>query len=517
MQDELQQQLRYFGLNAELEARLEPISSSLLHHLESALQHFATQIDTVPGAIRFLYGRDRVDVDRSGPWTHWQALVSGRVDADFAEAAKRTGQRLARLGLDPQWHACAQARIGQGLIRGVIEDGMAAALRPRRGPLGLVGAPDIGAARTMSETVASGLEALVSAIIFDLDLTYAGYAEKLKHDGAASLAGQQDRLEQAIKSAAAMLDSAANGQCTESQFDEIDPAMAPLLAGAERLADRVAGLIQDLDTAGQAGEELAREVLAGAAILVEDRTDPSVAADRLASVSDEASASLDVLIADHAAQLRRLKSMSRRTGRAADDLNAHRANLATVMAQAQARRQSAERVDALGLAANLLAGRMASAGGVEPEGQTLEGDMRALASGLSQLAVQMHLEDERLTQSLREAGQALDSLIGAHKEVAEEMRLALKVTRADGLRGKVLVDNLAEIGEASVQLGEQIAQKKQAESRGLEQIRTALEGAGALRDLAALFAAPDQDVGADKMPTCLAPDETALAAHWHAV
>ncbi len=71
-------------------------------------------------------------------------------------------------------------------------------MRLRRGPLGMLGAPDPSAVMDAAEAMASGVATLVSAIVFDLDLTFTGYIDKLRQDGEARLEAQRAELRQAV-------------------------------------------------------------------------------------------------------------------------------------------------------------------------------------------------------------------------------------------------------------------------------------------------------------------------------
>lgn len=274
MADMLQQRLDFIGLGEGIEARLAPIVDSVAQHLDLALQRLAMQVAGAPSAARFLFGRERIEADNGGPAAHWRALAAGQFDSGFAEAAQRAGHRQARIGVDPRWHAGSHAIVVQSLVRGVIRDGVEAAMRARRGPLALLGGGDPAPALALTEAMADGLAALVGAVVLDLDLTFSGYAERLRLDAAAAVAAEKNRLKQVVAEAGRILEQAAQGRRDLDRGDLSDPDLAPLHAGAERLADRMIELVGDLDVSGRAVRTLAAEVLRCTQLLNTDAAGP---------------------------------------------------------------------------------------------------------------------------------------------------------------------------------------------------------------------------------------------------
>jgi len=330
----------------------------------------------------------------------------------------------------------------------VIRDGMLAAMRLRRGPLGMLGAPDPSAVMDAAEAMASGVATLVSAIVFDLDLTFTGYIDKLRQDAEARLEAQRAELQQAVEQAGRVLALAAEGQRDDTAVQETNLELAVLHRGAGALADRVAGLVDDLVVAGEAARALASDVLAGGKVLVEARQDQADAASRLdvdLALQAPVAAGLSTGLADLA---RHAKSVSRRSARGRRDLDGLRAAL-----------QTANRPDNVAMAG-------------------LDG----LARLLDRLSADMAAELEILT-GLQHHGAQLAQALAEASERAAELR-------------KDLVSDAEQGAELETT------------------IRQALVGAGGLVDLA-------QGFEADPVPETRAIhpafDQTAMAAHWHAV
>ena len=211
MQDTLGQRLAFVGLGSDVEARLAPISDLVACHVDIALERFTAQVATSPSAARFLYGRDRLESHGEGLAEHWRALAQGRIDASFADAAHRMGLRHARIGLDTRWHIGSYASLVDALVKGVIQDGMAAALQSRRGAFGLFGRPDEAGVLLVAEAIAEGLSTLLAGVLLDIDLSVSGYIAKLREDGMNGVEAQRQRLLQAVQQAGQTLELAAQG------------------------------------------------------------------------------------------------------------------------------------------------------------------------------------------------------------------------------------------------------------------------------------------------------------------
>ncbi len=508
MQDKLQQRLDFLGLGEGIEAKLAPISASVTEHLSAGLQRFNARIATTPSAARFLYGRDTIEGNNGGPAAHWQALVAGRLDAGFAEAATRTGQRHARIGVEPRWHAGCHAVIAQALIRGVIGDGVAAALQQRRGPLGLL-AMDPAPVLAATEIMGEGLSALVGAIIVDLDLTFSGYADKLRQDAQAQIEAQQARLRRSVEQAGMVLELAAEGRRDDSMMAQPDADLAPLRAGAEKLADRVTGLIEDLALSGRAVKALASDVVESGRLLVTVRSAQATEATGLASTLAEAAGGA-VIMADHLADMGRAgRAQARRCGKGQRALEAVRTTVRTLASDAEEDKGASEKADALSLAANLLVARL-------PAGEPLHEDMRALAKGMAQLAGQLRSGQNRRLRALEEAGAALDPIARLLDRMAEESGAGLRVLAALERDGQRQAERLG----AATELARGLESDLQADLVQVEgvnrRLRETMEGADSLVGLAGTLAGEgDAPEVADAAGAFPAPDHAALAAHWH--
>jgi methyl-accepting chemotaxis protein len=451
MQDSLQQRLEFVGLGDGIERLLAPIAPGLDRHLDAALRHLSLQVAAAPSAARFLYGRDRIESDGGSAAAHWQALLAGQFDKTFVETATRTGQRHARIGVEPRWQAGSHAIIAQALIRGVVADGVAQIARARRGPLALLdlrgSAPD-----EMIQGLADAVAALVGAVLLDLDLTFSGYAERLRQDAEAGLAAEKSRLRTAAAQVGLALENAAAGQSDTGLVALDDPDLVPLRAGAEKLADRVSGLIEDLELSARAVDGLAVSVLHAARGLDQDSEHQVAQAGLLARALPELGPAVLAVSNGLGQQVRTRRQDVRHCRKGARDLGAIRDALAP-MRQGKGRTHDGEvELDAKLEGVMVLLDRL---------GDDCSAEARALA--------------------------ALERELGA---LATAVSVA--TLHAAGLEAR-LVDGKGQ--GAAIEAS----------------IRQALEGSTALAGLAQTFNTP----ASAPQTVFPLPDHAALAAHWH--
>ena len=499
MQDTLGQRLAFVGLGSDVEARLAPISDLVGRHVEIAVQRLTAQVATTPSAARFLYGRDRLESNGEGLAEHWRALAGGRFDAGFAEAARRQGLRHARIGLETRWHVGSYASLVDALVKGVIQDGMAAALQSRRGALGLFGRPDEAGVLRVAEAIAEGLATLLAGVLLDIDLSLSGYIAKLREDGLNGVEAQRQRLRQAVQQAGQTLELAADGQRQDGADGPADPDLAPLYAGAERLADKVIALIADLDASSAAMRRVAGDAATHAAALTAAREEQGQIGAALADKLAEQVPLAEQLCATLDAAARHDKAVQRKGAGVRKAAVALEAAHAAQQADARALDGFAEQLDALHLGAQLLAA------------QGEDEAVRALSAGLGRLSGQFRAhrvhsagrQDEVSSSSsaLRAALERLsstwaDDIVGSIAPAAETA----------GAQLAVLQDLAASAHELSAALQVDEA-KSQAAMQGM---REALLATDAFADLVAAFA-PAEEAG-----TFPDHDQTALAAHWHA-
>jgi methyl-accepting chemotaxis protein len=502
MQDTLGQRLAFVGLDSNVEARLAPIADLVERHVEIAVERFTAQVATSPSAARFLYGRDRLESNGDGLAEHWRALAGGRFDAGFAEAARRIGLRHARIGLETRWHVGSYASLVDALVKGVIQDGMAAGLQSRRGALGLFGRPDEAGVLRVAEAIAEGLATLLAGVLLDIDLSLSGYIAKLREEGLHTAEVQRQRLRQAVRHAGQTLELAADGQKHAVAGAPTDPDLAPLYAGAERLADKVMALIEDLDGSSAAMHGVAADVATHAAALTAARDEQGQIGAALAAELAGQVPLAEQLCADLDAAARHDKAVQRKGAGVRKAAVALEAAHAARQADAGALDGFAEQLDALHLSAQLLAA------------QGEDEAVRALSAGLGRLSGQFRAHrlqsagrQDEVTGRLAALQAALERLTGSAAEDSPSIAPAAKAARAQ-------LAALEAMAAQALGLSAALTADRERSQAALQGVRDALLAAGAFADLAAAFA-PDA-APAEEAVAFPDHDQTALAAHWHA-
>ena len=513
MQDILQQRLDFLGLGGDARARLAPISASLEHHLDMAIAGFQARLAATPSAARFLYGCERIEANGEGLLGHWRALVRGEFDPAFAEAAQRMGQRHARIGLEPRWHVGSYAGILDGLVKGVVRDQCAAGLASRRGALALFAGTEDSRRRDMAEAMADGLSALLAGVLLDIDLGLAGYVGKLRDEARAASEAQRSAMRQAVMEMGGVLEAAARGEADTVALQRLGPEFAPLCAGAERLADRVGGLVVDLETSSRALAAAAGDVMTGARSLVAARDDRARAGEDLAQKVDAHSTMAKDMAGGLGAAARTVRAMSRRCASARRSVG----DLAPALADLRAGRgeedEMAAQLESLDAAIRLLAAQAESAGsGAGPSGAQL----RSLGASLGGLAAAWRAHAARSEQALERmhgrVGELALMFDGLTPDLGAAGRQAADLARA----GSVLARGLEDTGLVATTLAQALRADDAHGRSAWQGLQDALSQSEAFTRLAAVLGEAPVPAAAESGPPVPAQDQTALAAHWHA-
>lgn len=515
MQDTLQQRLEFVGLGAGVEARLAPIAESATRHLEIALERFNATLAATPSAARFAYGRERIEGEGGGLAAHWRALVAGRLDAEFAQIAMRTGQRHARIGVEPRWHVGSSALIIETLIKGVIRDGVAAAIRQRRGPLSLLGAGDPAAVLEATDAMADGLAALVSGMVVDLDLSLSGYVDKLRQDRQAEAEAQQSRLRTCVEQAGLALQNAAEGRADDALMRLDAPELAPLRLGTERLADRMIALVEDLEQASGAAATLAREALQAGEMLLAGREAQAEQGQALAAILAEAMPALTEGANDVATLTRRNKTMVRRCAKGQHGLETARLALDGVRRDADQQAALSARAEALGFDANVLAARLAADGSGLAGNSGLPEEVRALAQGLGQLAAQLRAGQAQAGRAVGDAVQELEGVGALVRRLGRDIEADLPMLAGLARQSQDRAKTFAEAAMLARQLEAALLTDRDSGVAAERRLKEAVAGSSALAEFATTLEQKGETEPEEGGAHYPAPDHAALAAHWH--
>ncbi len=150
--------------------------------LESILDGFYARIMAAPDTAKIIGKPERISGLKQSQRQHWQAIFSGRFDAEYAARVKTIGITHARIGLSPQWYVggytYAFKEMQKCLVRAFAND-------PER----------------LSEI----LEAATQAIMLDMELAISVYIEREEETRKADLIKLADKLEEEVQTAVEMV------------------------------------------------------------------------------------------------------------------------------------------------------------------------------------------------------------------------------------------------------------------------------------------------------------------------
>jgi len=269
--DPLQTRLDFLGLDAQARARLAAARPHVEAHLEPALERFYALIAEVPAVARFFDGKAQMNRAQGRQVGHWQAIASGQFDAAYFAASSRVGLRHAQIGLEPRWHIGGYGLIMETLVKGLVHDMMAAALRPARGRLGRSVPRDPAAVLADADAMAETMVAMLKAILLDIDIGVSAYFDRIDTEARAAEAAARAKIQTAVAAIGAVLRDVAAGDLTSRVTEELDPEFEAIKADTNAVVARLADIVGRLQATSRSLRTATGEILAGANDLA-DRT-----------------------------------------------------------------------------------------------------------------------------------------------------------------------------------------------------------------------------------------------------
>ncbi|WP_338721201.1 methyl-accepting chemotaxis protein [Devosia sp. XK-2] len=301
--DILQSRLDFIGLDEAARARLAAIQPSIETHLEPALSRFYAKIGTVPAVSRFFDGKPQMDRAKSKQVGHWQAIATGQLDDSYMEASSRVGLRHAKIGLEPRWHIGGYGVIMETLVRGIVQDSMAAALRPEKGAFGRPSPRKAEAVMDDVSTMTEALIAVLKSMLLDIDIGVTAYFDKLTSDAREADDAARAKIQKAVAATGAVLKDVAQGDLTSRVTEELDPEFDQIKEDTNAVAEKLAEIVAQLQQTSRSLKTATGEILSGANDLAERTT-------RQAATIEETSASIEQLSAAVVENAKRAASAS---------------------------------------------------------------------------------------------------------------------------------------------------------------------------------------------------------------
>lgn len=260
-----------------------------------ALAAFYDRVRAEPTTRRFFRDEAHIGAASKAQQQHWDAIIDGRADADYAKSVRTIGHVHARIGLEPRWYIGGYSVILAHLTRAIAE-------RPRK---------FWANKREHDRVTAEAVAELTQRVMLDMDLAISIYLEVLQderdrvkaaHDEAEA---RQTEVVRAL--GAALHDLAENDLSTtipgvfpeqyRSLQNDFHAATRALRTAVRAVADSVESLSAGSNQLATASEDLASRTERQAANLERTVNEADAIARAVATTADNARQTAEALAA----------------------------------------------------------------------------------------------------------------------------------------------------------------------------------------------------------------------------
>ena len=242
---QINQRLQFIGINApvrEALAEVEPVAKAAL---PDTLTAFYDLIGETPETDEMFRSQAVKDHAREAQEKHWERLLNGRIDAEYAENVRRIGLAHAKLGLEPRYFVAGYANVAADLLKDVITTQLGRAVLPKR-----------------RDKTLRGVDALVRVLMLDMEMAITAYldetearAKQSRERIAGGIEAAAEETVGALLSAAGTLDQASGA--LDEAIDATTTAVASAAAGSEEAAANVRSVAAASTQLGAASQEIA--------------------------------------------------------------------------------------------------------------------------------------------------------------------------------------------------------------------------------------------------------------------
>src|SRR5690606_26076103 len=159
---EIDRRMNFMGLGRP-SAGYSAVSGVLRKNAPLALAAFYDEVRAEPAMRRFFRDDGHLSAASNAPQRHWDAIIDGRADEDYAASVRTIGRVHARIGLEPRWYIGGYSVILAHLTRAIIG-------RPRR----------LFAGRAHDQATAEAIGELTQRVMLDMDLAISIYLDALQ-------------------------------------------------------------------------------------------------------------------------------------------------------------------------------------------------------------------------------------------------------------------------------------------------------------------------------------------------
>ena len=291
---EIDRRMHFMGLGRP-SAGYSAISGLLRRSIPLALAAFYDRARAEPETRRFFRDEGHVAAASNAQQQHWDAIIEGRADEDYAASVRTIGRVHARIGLEPRWYIGGYSILLAHLTRAIIE-------RPRK---------LFANRREHDRITAEAVAELNQRVMLDMDLAISIYLDVLQeqrdkvqaaHDEAEA---RQTEVVRAL--GAALHDLAENDLSTtipgvfpeqyRSLQNDFHAATRALRTAVRAVSDSVQSLSAGSNQLATASEDLASRTERQAANLERTVNEADAIARAVASTADNARQTAEALAA----------------------------------------------------------------------------------------------------------------------------------------------------------------------------------------------------------------------------
>ena len=294
--ESIDQRMSFMGL-AAASPGYRAMAPLLREALPKALAAFYARVRVTPETRRFFRDEAHIAAAQTAQIRHWDAIIEGRADADYAGSVRTIGQVHARIGLEPRWYIGGYSVILAYLTRAIAE-------RPRKRFSG----------RAHERVTAEAVAELTQRVLLDMDLAITIYLDVLQEARDRSQAAQEAAEAQqtdVVRALGGALHGLAENDLSiripgrfpeeyRSLQDDFHAATRALRTAVGAVADSVESLSAGSDQLAVASEDLASRTERQAANLERTVAETDAIARQVAATADGARQTAEALAAARA-------------------------------------------------------------------------------------------------------------------------------------------------------------------------------------------------------------------------
>jgi methyl-accepting chemotaxis protein len=209
------ERLGFVGLDDEACKRLRTCKPQIMAALPGILDDFYAQIRRWPNVWTLLGSDESVSREKAAQTRHWERLFDGRFDDDYFAQTRRIGRAHERIGLEPRWFAGGYALI-LSRIAGVL----------------------VAANKRKPEQLQAELDAVIRAVLLDIELAISMYVEATEETHRARLTELMSQFDETVHGVVGSLSGEADA------VTRLADGVSASAADATRQSSAVAGSAQ---------------------------------------------------------------------------------------------------------------------------------------------------------------------------------------------------------------------------------------------------------------------------------